>query len=220
MSEPQTTTTTTEAAKSSAASRPPVQLAREGPAHDGGRGAGERMAGSLGHAHDPTPSSAAALLGRLPGEAAGARRGLVAQLQRERGNAYVGRVLQRVEEYEGVCILASNFGKNIDAAFIRRMRFCVELPFPDEAHRLRIWRGVFPEQAPLDADVDFQFLAHKFKLAGGNIKNVALAAAFNAASNGGTIKMEHLVLALKREYQKLGRACERAEFGAFYELVR
>ena len=135
-------------------------------------------------------------------------------------NIEVSYLLQRVEDYEGVCILASNFGKNIDAAFIRRMRFCVELPFPDEAHRLRIWRGVFPEQAPLDSDVDFNFLAHKFKLAGGNIKNVALAAAFNAASNGGTIKMEHVVLALKREYQKLGRACERSEFGGFYELVR
>ena len=78
-----------------------MQLAREGPARDGGRGAGARLAGSLGHAQDASPASAAALLGRLPDEAAGARRGLVAQLQRERGNAYVGRVLQRKCTCEG-----------------------------------------------------------------------------------------------------------------------
>lgn len=135
-------------------------------------------------------------------------------------NIEINYLLQRVEEYEGVVILASNLSNNIDSAFIRRMRFCIELPFPDEAHRERIWRGVFPSQAPISKDVDFDFLARKFKLAGGNIQNVALAAAFSAADNGGTIGMEHLVLALKREYQKLGRVCERAEFENYYELVR
>jgi hypothetical protein len=135
-------------------------------------------------------------------------------------NIEINYLLQRVEEYEGVVILASNLSNNIDSAFIRRMRFCIEVPFPDEAHRGRIWRGVFPSQAPISADVDFDFLARKFKLAGGNIQNVALAAAFSAADNGGTIGMEHLVLALKREYQKLGRVCERAEFESYYDLVR
>jgi len=135
-------------------------------------------------------------------------------------NIEVNYLLQRVEEYEGVVILASNLSKNIDSAFIRRMRFCIELPFPDEEHRQRIWRGVFPSQAPLSEDVDFEFLAKKFKLAGGNITNIALAAAFSAADNGGTIGMEHLMLGLKREYQKLGRVCEKAEFERFYDLVR
>ena len=102
MSEQQSTTTTEAAKASSSASRPPVQLAHEGPVRDGGRGAGARLAGALGHAQDASPASAAALLGRLPGEAAGARRGLVAQLQRERGNAYVGRVLQRKCACEGL----------------------------------------------------------------------------------------------------------------------
>jgi SpoVK/Ycf46/Vps4 family AAA+-type ATPase len=135
-------------------------------------------------------------------------------------NIEINYLLQRVEEYEGVIILASNMSKNIDAAFLRRMHFCIEFPFPDEDHRLRIWRGIFPLQAPLISDLDFDFLARKFKLAGGNIKNVALAAAFLATEDGGMIVMEHIIRALKREYQKLGKVCEKTEFEKYYELVR
>lgn len=135
-------------------------------------------------------------------------------------NIEINYLLQRVEEYEGVIILASNMSKNIDAAFLRRMHFCIEFPFPDEGHRRRIWQGIFPSQAPLATDLDFDFLASKFKIAGGNIKNVALAAAFLAAEEDSTIRMEHLMFALKREYQKLGKVCERAEFEQYYELVR
>jgi len=135
-------------------------------------------------------------------------------------NIEINYLLQRVEEYEGVIILASNLSKNIDHAFVRRLHFSIEFPFPDENHRQRIWRGIFPPQAPLAEDVDFEFLARKFKIAGGNIKNVALAAAFRAAEDGGAIGMEHLMLAMKREYQKLGKVCERTEFEKYYELVR
>lgn len=135
-------------------------------------------------------------------------------------NIEINYLLQRVEEYEGVIILASNMSRNIDDAFLRRMHFCIEFPFPDENHRLRIWKGIFPPQAPLPDNLDFEFLAHKFKIAGGNIKNVALAAAFYAAEDGGVICMEHLMFALKREYQKLGKVCEKAEFEKYYELVR
>jgi ATP-dependent 26S proteasome regulatory subunit len=135
-------------------------------------------------------------------------------------NIEISYLLQRVEEYEGAIILASNFSNNIDDAFLRRMHFNVEFPFPAEAHRLRIWRGIFPAQAPVAPDIDFEFLARKFKIAGGNIKNVALAAAFLAAQDGGVIRMPHLILALKREYQKLGKVCEKTEFESYYELVR
>jgi len=135
-------------------------------------------------------------------------------------NIETNYLLQRVEEYEGVIILASNLSRNIDAAFVRRLRFSIEFPFPDEKHRLQIWRNIFPPQAPLAKDVDFEFLARQFKFAGGNIKNVALAAAFQAAENGGAIGMEHLMLGLKREYQKLGKICEQTEFEQYYELVR
>jgi ATP-dependent 26S proteasome regulatory subunit len=100
------------------------------------------------------------------------------------------------------------------------LHFSIEFPFPDEDHRRRIWRGIFPSQAPRENDLDFDFLARKFKLAGGNIKNVALAAAFRAAEDGGVIRMEHLMLAMKREYQKLGKVCEKTEFEKYYDLVR
>jgi SpoVK/Ycf46/Vps4 family AAA+-type ATPase len=117
-------------------------------------------------------------------------------------------------------ILASNVSKSIDSAFLRRLHFSVEFPFPDESYRLRIWNGVFPQDVPLSDDVDQDFLARKFKISGGNIKNVALAAAFLAAEERGPVAMRHLVLALKREYQKIGRVCERTEFEQYYELVR
>jgi SpoVK/Ycf46/Vps4 family AAA+-type ATPase len=135
-------------------------------------------------------------------------------------NIEINYLLQRVEEYEGVIILASNMSKNIDDAFLRRMHFCIEFPFPNEDYRLRIWQGIFPPQAPLEEDLDFEFLASKFKIAGGNIKNVALAAAFRAAEDEGVIRMDHLVMGMKREYQKLGKVCEKAEFERYYDLVR
>jgi ATPase family associated with various cellular activities (AAA) len=135
-------------------------------------------------------------------------------------NIEVNYLLQRVEEYEGVIILSSNLSKNIDKAFVRRLHFSIEFPFPDEQHRLKIWRGIFPQQVPISQEVDFEFLARKFKIAGGNIKNVALAAAFRAANDENAINMQHLILAMKREYQKLGRVCEKSDFEQYYDLVR
>jgi hypothetical protein len=135
-------------------------------------------------------------------------------------NIETNYLLQRIEDYPGVVILASNMGRNIDPAFQRRMNFAIEFPFPDTDYRERIWRNVFPPAAPLESDVDFAFLAEKFLLAGGNIRNIALSAAFRAAGNGGAINMHHLILSVRREYQKMGKVCERSEFGDYYKLVR
>ena len=77
-------------------------------------------------------------------------------------NIEVAYLLQRIEEYEGVVILASNLSKNIDEAFSRRMHYVVEFPLPDETHRERLWRGMFPPEAPMGEDVNFQFLAKQF----------------------------------------------------------
>ena len=120
-------------------------------------------------------------------------------------NIEVGYLLQKMEEYEGIAILATNLRQNMDEAFIRRMRFIIEFPFPDEQYRRLIWRTAFPAQASLDGDVDFDWLARGIKLAGGNIKNITLAAAFFAAAEGGTIRMSHIVRAARREFQKMGR---------------
>jgi AAA+ superfamily predicted ATPase len=123
-------------------------------------------------------------------------------------NIETGYLLQKMEEYEGVAILATNLRANLDAAFARRMHFTVEFPFPDEEHRLRIWRGIFPPEAPLAGDVDIAALARSFKLSGGNIKNVAVAAAFLAAAESKPIGMAQLLRAAKREFQKVGQAWE------------
>jgi SpoVK/Ycf46/Vps4 family AAA+-type ATPase len=134
-------------------------------------------------------------------------------------NIEVNFLLQRVEEYEGTVILASNFRKNIDEAFIRRLRFIIEFPFPDARHRRRIWRQMFPSDAPLDPDIDWDFLAERFELTGGHIKNIALGAAFLAATEGEPVRMSHLVHATRREFQKTGRLCVRADFEHYFDLI-
>ena len=106
-------------------------------------------------------------------------------------NIEIGYLLQKMEEYEGVAILATNLRQNLDEAFVRRMHFVVDFPFPDEEHRRRIWGVTFPREAPLGADIDFCALAREVRLAGGNIKNIALAAAFYAAADGRVIH-EHI----------------------------
>ncbi len=123
-------------------------------------------------------------------------------------NIEVGYLLQKMEEYEGVAILATNLGQNVDEAFLRRMHFIIDFPFPDQEHRRRIWQVVFPYEAPLADEVNFDLLAREIKLAGGNIKNIALAAAFYAAVDGQVIQMPHLWQAARREHQKLGRTWE------------
>ena len=119
-------------------------------------------------------------------------------------NVEVAYLLQKMEEYEGIVILATNFRRNMDDAFTRRMHHIVEFPFPDANLRERIWKGLVPPSAPLAGDVNFGFLARQFELSGGNIRNVALAAAFLAAESGGEICMEHFIHGTSRELQKLG----------------
>ncbi len=121
-------------------------------------------------------------------------------------NIEIAYLLQKMEEYEGVAILATNLRQNLDEAFARRMHIIVEFPFPDEEQRRRIWEVTFPREAPLDADVEFSALAREIKLAGGNIRNIALGAAFYAAADGQVINLAHLARAARREHQKLGRA--------------
>jgi ATP-dependent 26S proteasome regulatory subunit len=120
-------------------------------------------------------------------------------------NIEVGYLLQKMEEYEGMAILATNFRQNMDDAFARRMQAIIEFPFPDEVSRHRLWQTLFPTESPLSEDVDLQSLAQDIRLAGGNIKNIVLAAAFYAASEGTSIHMTHLLKAAEREHQKLGR---------------
>jgi hypothetical protein len=135
-------------------------------------------------------------------------------------NIEVGYLLQKMEEYDGVVILATNLRKNLDDAFVRRLHVAIDFPFPEEPDRLRIWRKVFPPEAPLSGDVDLGFLAARFKLAGGNIRNIALLAAYLAAEDGSAIAMRQIIRAVKREYQKLGKLVTESEFGPYLALLR
>jgi len=134
-------------------------------------------------------------------------------------NVEIGYLLQKMEEHEGIAILATNLGQNVDDAFLRRMHFIVEFPFPEEESRLRIWGGLIPKTAPISEDVDFQFLAKKFKISGGNIKNVMINAAFLAAEDSKVITMEHVILATRDEILKMGKLCIQSDFGTYYSLI-
>jgi len=127
-------------------------------------------------------------------------------------NIEVGYLLQKMEEYEGIVILATNLRKNMDDAFIRRIHSGVEFPFPSLQDRLRIWETIWPSDTPLSPDLDFDFLASRFDITGGNIRNIALAATFLAAEDGKSVGMAHLLSATRREYQKMGKVTAAEEF--------
>jgi len=127
-------------------------------------------------------------------------------------NIEIAYLLQKMEEYEGITILATNLRQNLDDAFTRRIRFIIEFPFPNEDYRRRIWQGIWPKATPVAPEMDLNFMARQFKLSGGNIRNVALAAAFLAAENGQIVTMKHLMQATRREFQKMGKVVSESEF--------
>jgi AAA+ superfamily predicted ATPase len=127
-------------------------------------------------------------------------------------NIQVGYLLQRIESYDGIVILATNLKKNLDPAFMRRLRFIIDFPFPDEKSREEIWRRIFPQNVPLARSLDFKFLS-RLSISGGSIRNIALNAAFLAAEEGGPISMNHIRRAAEDEYGKLGRGMSSAEIG-------
>ena len=120
-------------------------------------------------------------------------------------NIETSYLLQRMEQYEGIAILATNLRHNLDEAFLRRLQFVVDFPFPDDAQREGIWRVSFPPGAPLANDVDVVQLARDFRLSGAGIKNAALHAAYLAAARGEPIGTGVLHRAVRREFQKMGR---------------
>ncbi|MGA7410474.1 MAG: ATP-binding protein [Bryobacteraceae bacterium] len=132
------------------------------------------------------------------------KRTKVADAHDRYANVETSYLLQKMEEYEGVVILATNLSENMDDAFTRRIRFIVEFPFPDEANRLRIWKTHLAGGAR-EGELDLGALAREFNLSGGHIRNIALAAAFSAASEGSTIRLHHILHGTRREFEKLGR---------------
>jgi len=129
-------------------------------------------------------------------------------------------LLQRIENFDGVVILATNLAGNLDEAFGRRIHFQVEFPVPDEALRAKLWRLALPGSAPVADDFDPDFLARMFPMTGGGIRNASLMAAFMAAREGEPIGMLHIVRALARQRRQQGKVPSAAEFREYLRLIR
>lgn len=119
-------------------------------------------------------------------------------------NVETAYLLQRMEQFDGIALLATNLRCNLDEAFTRRLDAIIDFPEPDDEQRLLLWKRCLGEM-PRSQDVDLEFMAQAFKLAGGSIRNVAVAAAFLAAGRQGEMCMADLARATQREYRKLGR---------------
>lgn len=126
-------------------------------------------------------------------------------------NLEVNYLLQRMEDFEGVTILTTNFEGSLDEAFRRRIRYRVHFPTPDAATRASLWRTMIPPQVDLEEPIDADELAEDFDLTGGHIKNAAVRAAFFAAARHGALRMNDLRRAATLECEKLGRVVRQWE---------
>ena len=140
------------------------------------------------------------------------KRSAVSDAHDRYANIEVAYLLQRLERYDGLAVLATNLANNIDPAFVRRFHVVVEFPIPGPAERRRIWERCLPPLAPLGRDIDLDRLAQDVEVSGGTIRNAALGAAFLAADGGHPITMDTLVKALQREMYKIGRLVTASEF--------
>src|SRR6059058_3661158 len=132
-------------------------------------------------------------------------------------NVEVAYLLQRMELFEGIAILATNLRANLDEAFTRRLDSLVDFPEPEEEYRRQLWERSLGTTMPRSDDLDLDFLARSFKLSGGAIRNIAVAAAYAAAEGRRPLGMGHLVRATQREYLKLGRMVVESEFGPYFQ---
>ncbi len=127
-------------------------------------------------------------------------------------------LLQRMESFDGLAILATNLRANIDEAFTRRLDVLVDFPMPDPTQRLSLWRLAL-RTLPQSETLDLEFCAHAFELSGGAIRSAAVTAAYLAANAGCPVTMAQVVMAVQREYRKLGRLCVEQEFGRYHSLL-
>lgn len=134
-------------------------------------------------------------------------------------NIETSYILQRIEEYDGIVLLATNYKNNIDPAFMRRIRYEISFSLPNKEIREEIWRSLFIKEVPYK-DIDFDFLAQQFEFTGALIKNVMLYAAFKAASEDSAITMKHILKGVMYENKKQGKTMSLDEFGIYQELVK
>jgi SpoVK/Ycf46/Vps4 family AAA+-type ATPase len=134
-------------------------------------------------------------------------------------NMQVAYLLQRLETFDGLAVLSTNLRSNIDDAFARRLDAVVEFPMPDVAERRLLWSRCLGPRLPLADDVDLDFCATSFPLSGGNIRSIALTAAYMAAEGERAVEMLDLMRATHREYRKLGRLKLESEFGGWLSRI-
>lgn len=135
------------------------------------------------------------------------------------GNMEASFLLQKMEEYDGIVILATNYLQNFDDAFKRRIKFVIDFPFPDAEYRKKLWRAVYPNSTPLSEDIDYEYLARNFELSGSNIKNIAVSSAFIAASENKPVDMKNILTALRNELAKSSKVLLRKDLGEYYMLL-
>jgi hypothetical protein len=135
-------------------------------------------------------------------------------------NVEIAYLLQRMERFDGLALLTTNLRANLDEAFARRLDAVVDFPMPEEDDRERLWRIHLPESLPQADDIDLRFLAARFRISGGNIRNICVAAAYLAAEERRPVSMADLVRGTEREYRKLGRMTVEEEFGHYIEVIR
>ncbi|MFT3700341.1 MAG: ATP-binding protein [Kofleriaceae bacterium] len=123
-------------------------------------------------------------------------------------NMEVNYLLQRLDSFEGIAILTTNFGNAIDPAFKRRLTYRMTFPFPDEEMREQLWKSMIPPQVPIGGEIDFASLSQRFRLSGGYIRNAALRAAFLAVEEGSALTHEHLERAIRMEFREIGKLAE------------
>jgi hypothetical protein len=134
-------------------------------------------------------------------------------------NIETAYLLQRMESFDGLAILSTNLRANLDEAFSRRLDAVIDFALPDASFRRQLWDRCLSADVPRGDDLDLDFAAARFELSGGNIRSIAITAAYFAAETGRPVKMLDLMKATQREYRKLGRLCVESEFGPWYSLV-
>jgi len=128
-------------------------------------------------------------------------------------------LLQRLESFDGLAILATNLRANIDDAFTRRLDAIIDFPAPTPDLRLRLWQQCLAPPLPLGDDLELEFCAESFELAGGNIRSASVSAAYLAAESGQPVRMADVIAAVGQEYRKLGRLVLEREFGQYYAML-
>ena len=123
-----------------------------------------------------------------------------------------------MEQYDGIVILATNYKKNIDEAFMRRIRYLVEFTLPNAELRMEIWKSSFAKEVPLDG-IDFEYLSQQFEFAGGSIKNIVLNATFLAAASGQTVCMLDILESVRTENFKMGKMMLKQDFGQYSSII-